>query len=301
MRKKILFVLFLYSLLFPLSTLFAQRDSLPSIGLDIISKINQGNSYITFPTDVGNLEPLWFEANLIPNFILRTSESSRLMSVLTPQIIIRMFQETSFPVRTPSYRPTLTIYYNLKDRLNSNKTVLFWRFGHHSNGQDNGFYLENGDFNLKSGDFATNYLELGLIQTNRIIRHNVIHFYKTSFEVHPQGLNAEELEGIYPKYRFNMAFTTFKLPSQKNSLKFKNRARASLKVNSSLLIGKINDWSATSINRIVFDFTLYYHPTFLEDVGLFAKFYHGFDYYNMYFNHQLNVLRFGIMTDKLNF
>jgi len=89
----------------------AQKITIPGIGLTIISQVNQGNSYITFPTDIGNIEPLWFEGNVIPNFYLRQSQNSRLMGVLTPQIIIRMYQEESFPVRTPSYMPQLTVLF----------------------------------------------------------------------------------------------------------------------------------------------------------------------------------------------
>ena len=86
------------------------------LGLTAISRANQGNSYITFPTDIGNLEPLWFEANLIPNFNIRKSKNSRVMGVLTPQIILRMYQEESYPVRTPSYMPHITVYYRLTEK-----------------------------------------------------------------------------------------------------------------------------------------------------------------------------------------
>ena len=78
------------------------NNTIPSIELTTIAQVNQGNSYITFPTDIGNIEPLWFEGNLIPNFFIRQSKDSRLMGVITPQIIIRMYQEESYPVRTPS-------------------------------------------------------------------------------------------------------------------------------------------------------------------------------------------------------
>ncbi|MGB5598642.1 MAG: hypothetical protein WBM66_07965, partial [Thiothrix litoralis] len=54
-------------------------ESMPEIGLVTIAQVNQGNSYITFPTDIGNIEPLWFEANLKPNFYIRQSKNSRLM------------------------------------------------------------------------------------------------------------------------------------------------------------------------------------------------------------------------------
>ena len=70
-----------------------KADTIPNIDLITISQINQGNSYVTFPTDIGNIEPLWFEGNLIPNFTIRTNKNSRLIGVLTPQVIIRMYQE----------------------------------------------------------------------------------------------------------------------------------------------------------------------------------------------------------------
>ena len=108
-------ILFLLITFLSISVFGQVEQSAPRIGLPLISQVNQGNSYITFPTDIGNIEPLVFEGNVIPNFYLRRSMNSRLMGVLTPQIIIRMYQEDSFPVRTPSYMPQITIYYRLTD------------------------------------------------------------------------------------------------------------------------------------------------------------------------------------------
>lgn len=54
----------------PLSVLGQSQMALPKVDLKIISQVNQGNSYITAPADIGNIEPLWFEANVIPNFYL---------------------------------------------------------------------------------------------------------------------------------------------------------------------------------------------------------------------------------------
>lgn len=92
-----------------ITNIFAQQptDTLPRLDLAKIAHINQSDSYITFPTDIGNLEPLLFEANLNPNFVVRKRADSRLMMVLTPQITIRMFNEESYPVKTPSYIPQL--------------------------------------------------------------------------------------------------------------------------------------------------------------------------------------------------
>jgi hypothetical protein len=270
------------------------------IGLSVISQVNQGNSYITFPTDIGNIEPLWFEGNLIPSFHLRQSKDSRLMGVLTPQIIFRMFQEESFPVRTPSYIPQITLYFLLKDNDNAKSTSVYSRIAHHSNGQDGEFFLDCGDINTKSGDFSTNYFEGGLIKTNFNDQFNAYQFFKSSLEIHPQSWSADELNGIYSKVRWHNAFSIFKL-SNKEIIRKQNTPDISIKGEATWMFGDLNNWKRTSINRLSLNLTFYYHPKFLEDVGLFVQYYHGLDYYNMYFNHQLYVLRFGIMTEKLRF
>ena len=276
------------------------KSNTESIGLPVISQVNQGSSYITFPTDIGNIEPLWFEANINPSFYLRHSKNFRLMGVITPQIIIRMYQEPSYPVRTPSYIPQITFYYMFSSRNNGKNLSLFGRLAHHSNGQDGPFYLENGEINVKSGDFSTNFFELGLIKTRYSKRFHAYQFFKTSFEVHPVSWSKYELKGIYSTVRWHNAFSVFRLPAKGGTDKEK-KASISLKGELTWMFGKLNNWDWYSLNRVNLKLTFYYHPKFLEDVGLFVQYYHGLDYYNIYFHHQLDVLRFGIMTEKLRF
>lgn len=294
-------LLILISIFLVLSVLGQERDSIPKIGLSIISQVNQGNSYVTFPTDIGNIEPLWFEGNVIPNFYLRESKNSRLMGVLTPQIIIRMYNEPSFPVRTPSYMPQITIYYQFKSQSKARTKSLFLRMAHHSNGQEGNFFLENGDLNLKSGDFATNYLEPGFIITNINKRLNAYQFFKTSVEIHPPGSSSAELDGIYSKVRWHTAASIFKLQNNSNLIANKGNASISLKGEASWMFGDVNNWDRISADRLNLRLTFYYHPKFLEDIGLFIQYYNGLDYYNMYFSRRLDVLRFGLMTEKLRF
>ena len=293
-------LLIMLSIFLVLSGNGQERDSIPRIGLSIISQVNQGNSYITFPTDIGNIEPLWFEGNVIPNFYLRESRNSRLMGVLTPQIIIRMYQEKSFPVRTPSYMPQVTVYYQLTRHSDSHFKSLFIRLAHHSNGQEGDFFMENGDLNLKSGDFATNYFEPGFIITNVNKRLNSYQFFKTSVEIHPPGSGNSELDGIYSKVRWHNAFSIFKLPI-KNEGNTRLNANISLKGEATWMFGNVRNLDGTKFDRLNLSLTFYYHPKFMEDIGLFAQFYHGSDYYNIYFSHRLDVLRFGFMTEKLRF
>jgi len=273
------------------------QDTIPKIEPSSIPVVNQGNSYITLPLDLGNIEPLWFEANVIPNFIIRKNSSSRLMGVLTPQIIIRMYQKESMPVQTPSYIPQISVYYTIKQWPTHHSLSAFGRLAHHSNGQDGDFYLSNGDINLLTGNFATNFFELGLIKTNFNSRLREHQFFKTSIETHPKSWMADELVGRYSGFRWHTAFSFFKvgpgiLPK---------KASMSLKGEANWMFGGIDNWENLSTKRLNFKLTFFYHPPFLNDIGLFAQFYHGMDYYNIYFSHQLNVLRFGIMTEVLTF
>lgn len=277
-----------------------RNDTIARVELTTIAQVNQGNSYITFPTDIGNIEPLWFEGNVIPNFYIRVSKNSRLMGVLTPQIIIRMYQEKSYPVRTPSYMPQITVYYLLNSKTEINSLSLFGKVAHHSNGQEGDFYLENGDINLKSGNFSTNYYELGIIKTNYNTRFSAAQFFKTSIEVHPESWSADELAGNYSTVRWHNIFSIFKLPTKDNQ-NTKKKAAISLKGEATWMFGDLNNWDKTSLNRINLSLTIYYHPKVLEDIGFFTQLYHGMDYYNIYYNHQLDMIRFGIMTEKLRF
>ncbi len=276
----------------------ADSNGIGNIQLATIAQENNGNSYITFPTDIGNIEPLWFEANLIPSFNIRVSKDSRLMGVLTPQIIIRMYQEESFPVRTPSYMPQLTMYYALKPNKFVKSFSVFGKLAHHSNGQEGNFYQDNGEINTLTGNFATNYFEIGMIRTRFNKQFNAVQFFSSSFEVHPKSLTIDELDGIYSLYRWNNVISFFKLPRE---YKEKKKASISLKGEFTWMFGALNNWESYNINRLNLKLTFYYHPKFLEDIGLFAQIYHGMDYYNIYFDHQITVLRFGIMTEKLRF
>jgi len=297
MKKNILVYIFF---LLSVSVVGQETDSIGIgyIHLETVAQENSGNSYITFPTDIGNIEPLWFEANLIPNFNIRVSKDSRLMGVLTPQIIIRMYQEESFPVRTPSYMPQLTIYYALKPYEHIKSFSVFGKLAHHSNGQDGNFYLDNGEINTKTGNFSTNYFELGIIRTRFNKQFNAVQFFSSSFEIHPKSITIDELDGIYGHYRWNNIFSFFKLPRR---YKKRKKANISIKGEFSWLFDDMNNWSALSLKRLNLKLTFYYHPKALEDIGVFAQIYSGMDYYNIYFDHQISIVRFGLMTEKLRF
>ena len=279
---------------------FSQKnvDTLPQLDLYKIALVNQTDSYITFPLDIGNIEPLMFEANVNPSFVVRERKDSKIMAVLTPQIIIRMYNEASYPIRTPSYIPQISFYYlaNKADALNH--FVFFGKLAHHSNGQDGNFYNEDNTINLQSGNFATNFLEFGFLKTTYSSRLKAIKTLKSSIEIHPKSWMLKELNGQYSGLRWHNAFTSFKFPLKDSN---SSRANFSLKAETIIMLDNFNDLDIFDLDRFNASLTFYYHPKFLEDIGLFVQLYHGMDYYNIYFKHQLSIVRFGIMTEILKF
>jgi hypothetical protein len=296
-------LIYLFTVLFT-NSIVAQTltDSIVTLNLDKIAQVNQGESYVTFPFDIGNLEPLMFEANVSPNFKIRERKDSRLMAVLTSQIIIRMFDEYSYPVKTPSYIPQIAFYFLTGHKDAANKLTLFGKIAHHSNGQDGNFYTDDGKVNLQSGNFATNYLELGFLQSSYSQNLKAFKFIKSSVEIHPKSWMLEELHGQYSGLRWHNTFLAYKLPMKSNLIKSsEQKANFSVKAETTLMLDNINNWDTFNSKRINASLIVYYHPKFLEDIGFFVQFYQGMDYYNIYFQHQISSIRFGIMTETLRF
>lgn len=294
--KNIVYILILFTTHF----IFSQKkaDTFPQLDLYKITLINQTDSYITFPTDIGNIEPLMFEANVNPSFVIRQRKDSKLLAVLTPQITIRMYSENSYPVRTPSYIPQVSFYYKANKKEALNCLILFGKIVHHSNGQDGDFYNEDNTINLLTGNFATNFFELGFLKTAYSKKLKAIKTIKSSIEVNPKSWMLQELHGKYSGLRWHNSFTSFKFPLKDDE---NERANFSLKVETTLMLDSYNDLKVFDLDRFNASLTFYYHPKFLEDIGLFVQFYQGMDYYNIYFEHQLSIIRFGIMTEILRF
>lgn len=292
------YILFLLLCMVQFAASQKEVDTLPSLDLYKIALINQSDSYITFPTDIGNIAPLIFEGNVNPSFVIRKRDDSKLMAVLTPQITIRMYNEESYPVRTPSYIPQVSFYYVANQKEALNYLVLFGKMAHHSNGQEGAFYNEDDSINLQSGNFATNFMELGFLKTTYSTNFKAINTIKSSLEIHPKGWMTQELKGRYSGLRWHNSFSSFKFPLKNNE---NERANFSLKAETMLMLDNFNDLDFFNLDRINARVTFYYHPKFLEDIGLFVQFYQGMDYYNIHFEHRLSIIRFGIMTEVLRF
>ncbi len=265
-------------------------------------------SYISFAGGIGNIENLVFEADIIPYYLVSLSNSDRWGIELSPRVILRMYNQESFPVRTPSFMPKVTSFYQIKESSN-NKSDLFGYFTwcHHSNGQDESFYgIDSVSINTKSGNFATNYIELGLFKSQHDKRiPDAIQYFKFSAQYHYKHI--EELDGRFGDWRFFIDHqANFKVSNALRALGLTKRelpAKSSV-VNLSMklgfIAGKMNNYSTLNLHRLISQLTASYKPAFLQDVTLFAQYYYGQDYYNIYFDRQLHVFRIGISA-KPNF
>lgn len=277
---------------------------------------NSEIGYITFFGGLGNIEPLWFEGKLIPNYLLRIHQNARWGAVITPKIVIRMYQQYSQPVRTPSYMPQIAFYHQIGEPTSDfhNIFYLFAKIVHHSNGQDGDFFNSDGSLNTYNGDFSTNYIEIGGIISKMLTNQlNATEYFMSSIEYHPPFLQYEPLHDIYGNLRWHNEIQVFKFTRKTYNSIFNGKDDRSdlqisgkrpvlrAQVRTTYIFGKlINADSFDFLKRAGVTVTFSYHPDFLQDVRFFAQYYYGQDYYNMYFAHTLNILRFGMMVDTFN-
>ncbi len=263
-------------------------------------RANQTDSYITFSQGFGNVEPLIFEGLIAPYFLIRTSKDSRWGATLSPAILIRMYSEKSFPIRTPSYMPEITFYHQIGSRTDRNVKYLFLNLVHHSNGQDGSFFNEDGSYNVRSGDFSTNFIEFGMFLNKNIVPFtNTNEYFQTSLEYHIGMKHEDGLQGRYSKLRWHNNIRIFRFPWYNNSKKLIVNGMPSVqtKIETTWMFGDINNASFFNIKeRFNFSFTIAYKPKFLSDVSFFLNFYSGQDYYNMHFYRRISVLRIGLQA-----
>src|SRR5512138_3413184 len=124
------------------------------LSLGAIVRANLERSYVAFPIGFMGLEPLIFEADLVPNFSV-LPRSWHVALFLTPKIIVRMFATKSAPVSTPSYMPRLTTFFWFDESATGPTSYFSAAFLHHSNGQAGTFYNADGSHNHETGSFGT--------------------------------------------------------------------------------------------------------------------------------------------------
>jgi hypothetical protein len=263
----------------------APQDS--GITLGDILHTNLERSYVAYPIGITGLDPLIFEADLVPNFSV-LPRSWHVALFLTPKIILRMFGEKSAPVVTPSYMPRLTTFFWFDESLTGPRVYFSAAFLHHSNGQSGAFYNADGSHNHETGSFGTNYLEFGAYaqfrQTSPVLGWNSF-----VIEWHPRSLENKEQRSTYGNLRLHFATTIWsKLGPY----------AADLSLGFATILGEMQEPTNASklLARIPITVKYAIRPPSI-DVGFYAAYYQGQDYYNIWYDRFVSVLQIGISAN----
>jgi hypothetical protein len=255
-------------------------------------------SYVTSSDVRGEKPHLIFEGSIAPPFYL-ASPRKNLAVVAIPKVVLRMFQERSVPVKTPSYMPRLTFYkfFHPEESLNQNTVASYASLtvSHHSNGQSGTFRNPDGTINHESGNFSTNFLDAAYVRGGPIFM-GVDGQARFSFEFHPPGWYDRESNAGYSHWRLHLSATSTETANSNRSVK--------------PLVGRwFRDFTFNyAITYLGGDVLQKFHgrgrfplwievnstPTFTPDLSVFLNGYWGQDYYNTYFDRQLTTIRFGI-------
>ena len=273
---------------------------------------HEHQSYFTFSSGFGNLDPLIFESKLCRTFFFQLKENAKLAFSGTPMVVLRMYNEYSVPVRTPSYMPEGSVYYNLgkTNFLLKDQLTLFSKFGHHSNGQSDSTYNVDGTVNIKSGNFSTNFIEIGFMSSEiKPGLKNIVKGYRSSLAFHffYEPLLEDNYGTVYWNNEFQISMfrpldiiKAFR-KGYKNSDSDEADMRSRLKIKTSYaLVGLDNKAAFDFKERFTFTATYSYQPRFYDQLAVFVKFYWGKDYYNINYRNNIHYVTFGLISTPLS-
>jgi hypothetical protein len=261
-------------------------------------------SYFMYRNGIGNLETLVYEACFSPSLILSVKKFPDFGLEMTPQIILRMYDQYSHPVRTPSYMPKATLFYHaLKMPDHKYDLFTFFTFGHHSNGQDGQFFQSDSSINIINGSFATNYFRGGIIFSYPE-KEIFTPLSNLKFSGNYFILREPYLKVMYGKWRFFADLeSTINLSKERGNIFNDNKSKS--KLIGSMHIGWIAsdliNANPIDVKRLIFSYTITYQPSFINEIALFTRFYYGQDYYNINFERTLKVLQFGLAINNFHF
>jgi hypothetical protein len=243
-------------------------------------------AYIAYPISLSGLDPLIFESNIVAHFVVN-QPSWPFALVLTPKIVVRMFREESAPVKSPSYMPRITGYFWFQREV-SDKPTFYGSvmLSHHSNGQSQSFFDDNGAIRHDGGSFSTNYFEFSAYATG--FSGHWFGWSALSLEWHPGFNENSELKDRYGLVRAHFASTVLaNLP-----------LKGQLTVRLSAILDRFEHTTQSgSFLREFERFPVSARYTITLpgiDLGLYVGYYVGHDYYNIYFDRVIHTLQLGI-------
>jgi hypothetical protein len=255
--------------------------------------------------------PALFEGAVLPHFLILKSRrlpgdsenAHRWALLFTPGIRVRMMHGRS-EARAPSYMPRIDFQKLFVEDHGTSVNVWEWHagLGHHSNGQSGCPFVDqastgsgcvprsfSGDpetrqVNYRFGGFSTNDVRGGFA-----FRHNLVNRdgqttrdWSARLEYQREFGTDSDLKPFYPQNRINGS-----LALAWKDLLWTSRLRAEMAVSLAI------DRPLKKVTRWSFNPQVAWFPWSQVGLGLFARLYHGQDYYNIRFadniSHRIQV------------
>nr|WP_232325313.1 hypothetical protein [Pedobacter panaciterrae] len=257
-----------------------------------IYKENADLSYISPRGELTGPVKYIINGRVTKTYMILAIPESPIAFAIVPDFTVKVIDERSSGVRTPSLKLGGTLYFRLSKSVNNYKYATL-KFTHHSNGQDGEALNSDGTINTINGNFSTNYLTIGYNSGTKTRSLNDISYslnHYGGFEWH-KWFNYEK--ALKNDYGFTRVLYDFSL---RRYVKQKENWRADVGVNYA--VNAMQEYGAFALKkRLNVESSFNYSFPFMNNVFLMAAVgYYGEDPYNIYYQNKYSYIRLGVSS-----
>ncbi len=301
-------------------TVFGQTSKLVNEEFVERYKENSELSYTSPLSEIGAPSKHLLSGKLTTTYLLFTPKNTPVAFAVIPDFTVRVRNEESAGVRTPSFKLGGTGFVRLNKDVENYKYAEL-SFTHHSNGQDASAVNLDGTINTYNGNFSTNYLTVAY-RFGRFTNHTdgsdySSYNHKLGLEWHKWFSYEKALEDNYGFTRllYDLSFRKYGFYTSEKDKKWK-KSKSTSQGNRSLEkeFFRLNTQLSYAVNpnknskisdlkkRLNAEITANYSFPLMHNVFLMATIgYYGEDPYNIYFTDHYAFARFGISTGFIRY
>ncbi|TKB97866.1 hypothetical protein [Pedobacter cryophilus] len=314
--------LFLTVFLFISPCLFAQQLDSNLINQQFVDRYKENGelSYTSPLSEIGAPSKYIISGKLTTTYMLLGTKNSPIAFAVIPEFTVRVRNEQSAGVRTPSFKLGGSTFIRLNKNINNYKYAEL-SFTHHSNGQDGEAVNANSTINTYNGNFSTNYLttsyRFGSFSNKNQDEDYSSNNHRIGLQWNKWFAYEKALDNNYGftrlLYNFSWRRYAFYFSEKKNGWKRKANdepkaqklEKEYLRFNTeiSYAVNKIQNYGLIAPKkRLNAELSIHYSLPFMNNVFLMAAAgYYGEDPYNIYFNDKYAYTRFGISTGFIKY
>ncbi|WP_316821010.1 hypothetical protein [Pedobacter gandavensis] len=259
-------------------------------------KENAELSYISPRGEIGSPYKYVINGRLTTTYMLLATEKLPIAFAVVPDFTVRVLEQRSAAVRTPSFRLGGTLFVRL-DRSVPDYKYATLTYTHHSNGQDGEALNPDGSINTTNGNFTTNALTLSYHFGTDLNKNTNAGYYSLNheigFEWH-KWFNYEK--ALTHDYGFSRFLYNFSWRSYQPE---KEQWRLNLEVNYA--VNPMTEYELFALKkRLNAELSYHYSFPFMNNAYLMvAAGYYGEDPYNIYYRNKYSYIRLGISSGIL--